>query len=90
MKINPKNFRVQGGERIKLEKWPTLVELAYQSTQRYRELLGKRSGSHLYRNGTRIIKADANRRQELLAIRKRLMQEVPSRNQVESKGSDYD
>lgn len=39
MKINIKNFRVQEGEKIELEKWPTLVKPVYSSKQEYHKLL---------------------------------------------------
>jgi len=39
MKINPKDFRVREGEKVKLKKWPTLVESIYQSKEQYQELL---------------------------------------------------
>jgi PPK2 family polyphosphate:nucleotide phosphotransferase len=39
MKINSKDFRVQEGERVKLEKWPTLVKPVYQSKEEYQKLL---------------------------------------------------
>jgi len=41
MKINPKNFRVHEGERVRLHKWPTRVKPAYRSEQHYQKLLGE-------------------------------------------------
>jgi len=41
MKINLKDFRVQEGEKVKLKKWPTLVQPVYQSKEHYHQLLGK-------------------------------------------------
>jgi PPK2 family polyphosphate:nucleotide phosphotransferase len=39
MKINSMDFRVQEGEKVKLKKWPTLVNPAYESKEQYKELL---------------------------------------------------
>ena len=39
MKIKSKAFRVQEGEKVKLNKWPTLVDPAYKSKGHYKELL---------------------------------------------------
>ena len=39
MKINPKDFRVREGEKVKLKKWPTLVKPVYKSKEQYQELL---------------------------------------------------
>lgn len=39
MKIDHKDFRVTSGEKIKLDKWPTLLEPFYQSKDKYKELL---------------------------------------------------
>jgi len=39
MKINVKDFRVPEGEKVKLEKWPTLVEPVYKSKKKYHKLL---------------------------------------------------
>ncbi|BCB27439.1 polyphosphate--nucleotide phosphotransferase [Sulfurimicrobium lacus] len=39
MKINPKDFRVKEGERVRLKKWPTLVKPVYKSKEQYQELL---------------------------------------------------
>jgi PPK2 family polyphosphate:nucleotide phosphotransferase len=39
MKINPKEFRVQEGEKVDLRKWPTIVKPICKSKKRYQELL---------------------------------------------------
>ena len=39
MKINPKDFRVPGGTKIRLEKWPTDIRPLYESEKQYKELL---------------------------------------------------
>jgi PPK2 family polyphosphate:nucleotide phosphotransferase len=39
MKINVKDFRVPEGAKVKLEKWPTLVEPVYKSKKKYHKLL---------------------------------------------------
>ena len=39
MKIKIKNFRVQEGEKVKLEKWPTEVKKVYSSKKKYHQLL---------------------------------------------------
>ena len=39
MKINPGDFRVREGDRIKLRKWPTSVAPVYKSEQHYQKLL---------------------------------------------------
>jgi PPK2 family polyphosphate:nucleotide phosphotransferase len=39
MKINPRDFRVREGDRIKLRKWPTSVAPVYKSEQHYQKLL---------------------------------------------------
>lgn len=39
MKINIKNFQVQQGDKVKLNKWPTRVEPVYSSKKKYRKLL---------------------------------------------------
>ena len=41
MKMNIKDFRVPAGKKIKLAKWPTLVEPVYQSKKEYKALLEK-------------------------------------------------
>ena len=39
MKIDIKDFRVEQGKKVKLEKWPTLVKPVYESKKAYKELL---------------------------------------------------
>lgn len=39
MKINSKDFRVHPGEKVKLDKWPTLVKPVYQSKEQYKKFL---------------------------------------------------
>jgi PPK2 family polyphosphate:nucleotide phosphotransferase len=39
MKINVKDFQVPEGEKVKLEKWPTLVEPVYKSKKKYHKIL---------------------------------------------------
>ena len=39
MKINPKDFRVQHGKKVKLEKWPTKVNPFFDSKKQYQKLL---------------------------------------------------
>jgi PPK2 family polyphosphate:nucleotide phosphotransferase len=41
MKMNIKDFRVAEGSKVKLDKWPTLVEPVYKSKKEYRKLLKK-------------------------------------------------
>jgi len=41
MKINIKDFQVQQGNKVKLNKWPTRVESVYSSKKKYRKLLKK-------------------------------------------------
>ena len=41
MKINPKDFRVSAGEKVNLEKWPTLVQPFYKSKKQYKKCLHK-------------------------------------------------
>jgi PPK2 family polyphosphate:nucleotide phosphotransferase len=41
MKINIKDFCVQAGKNVKLEKWPTQVQQVYQSKKEYKALLEK-------------------------------------------------
>jgi PPK2 family polyphosphate:nucleotide phosphotransferase len=41
MKFNPDNFRVPQGDKVKLRKWPTMVNPAYKSTEHYQILLGE-------------------------------------------------
>ena len=42
IKLNSKNFRVQEGDVIKLQKWPTKVEPVYRSQEHYKNLLEER------------------------------------------------
>jgi len=44
MKINSKDFRVREGEKVKLKKWPTLVNPFYTSKEHYHQLLGDQVG----------------------------------------------
>ena len=39
MKIKVKDFQVQEGEKVKLEKWPTLVDPVYKSKKKYHKTL---------------------------------------------------
>lgn len=39
MTISPEDFRVQAGDKVKLDKWPTEVKPAYASKKAYRKLL---------------------------------------------------
>ncbi|MCL7421287.1 MAG: polyphosphate kinase 2 family protein [Methylobacter sp.] len=39
MKINIKDFRVPEGEKVNLEKWPTLVDPVYKSKKKYHKIL---------------------------------------------------
>jgi len=39
MKINVKDFRVPEGEKVNLEKWPTLVDPVYKSKKKYHKIL---------------------------------------------------
>jgi PPK2 family polyphosphate:nucleotide phosphotransferase len=41
MKIDSKDFRVKEDEKVKLKKWPTLVEPYYQSKEQYQEILSE-------------------------------------------------
>lgn len=41
MKINIEDFRVAAGKKVKLDKWPTLVEPAYKSKKDYHKKLKK-------------------------------------------------
>lgn len=38
-RLNPRHFRVPPGKKLDLHEWPTLVKPAYDSKERYRELL---------------------------------------------------
>ncbi|MCK9608270.1 MAG: polyphosphate kinase 2 family protein [Methylomonas sp.] len=39
MKITVKDFQVPEGEKVKLDKWPTLVEAVYKSKKKYHKIL---------------------------------------------------
>jgi polyphosphate kinase 2 (PPK2 family) len=39
MKMDPRDFRVPGGEKIKLKKWATDIRPLYKSGKHYKELL---------------------------------------------------
>jgi polyphosphate kinase 2 (PPK2 family) len=39
MNINSKDFRVRADKKVKLKKWPTLVEPYYQLKAQYQEIL---------------------------------------------------
>jgi PPK2 family polyphosphate:nucleotide phosphotransferase len=39
MKINSKNFRVQHGKKVNLEKWPTIVKPFFDSKKHYQKIL---------------------------------------------------
>ena len=41
MKINPKDFRVRPGEKVKLNQWPTRVKPFCKSKKEYQELLAE-------------------------------------------------
>lgn len=41
MKIKSKDFRVQEGKKVSLDKWPTRVEPVYQSNKKYKTILKK-------------------------------------------------
>jgi PPK2 family polyphosphate:nucleotide phosphotransferase len=41
LKIRSQDYRVSEGNRVKLHKWPTKVEPAYQSKEQYQELLAQ-------------------------------------------------
>ena len=41
MKINVKDFRVKEDEKVKLKKWPTVVEPYYQFKEQYQEILSE-------------------------------------------------
>ena len=48
MKIDAKDFRVPAGNKVDLEKWPTLVKPVYKSKKQYAKLLqGTRRGVKL-------------------------------------------
>ena len=41
MKIKSKDFRVREGNEVDLERWPTLVDRAYNSNEQYQDVLGE-------------------------------------------------
>ena len=41
MKIDPEDFRVREGDKVKLKKWPTLVKPVYRSKKDYEKLLAE-------------------------------------------------
>ena len=41
MKVRSTDFRVQQGDRVNLDKWPTAVEPIYESKKQYQKLLKK-------------------------------------------------
>ena len=41
MKIDPKNFRVRSGKKVRLVEWPTLVKPFFESKDEYQELMKK-------------------------------------------------
>jgi PPK2 family polyphosphate:nucleotide phosphotransferase len=41
MKIRSKDFRVREGDKVDLQRWPTIVPPVYRSTKHYQELLGE-------------------------------------------------
>jgi len=41
MKINSKDFCVKPGEKVKLNKWPTVVKPVYKSKDQYKQILGE-------------------------------------------------
>jgi hypothetical protein len=41
MKINSKDFQVKQGAKVKLNKWPTLVEPVYTSKKQYSKMLAE-------------------------------------------------
>jgi PPK2 family polyphosphate:nucleotide phosphotransferase len=44
MKIDPKDFRVQHGKKVKLEKWPTIVKPFFDSKKQYQKSLEEHVG----------------------------------------------
>ncbi len=38
MKINSRKFRVEEGQKVRLDKWPTLVKAMYESKKHYQEM----------------------------------------------------
>ena len=51
MKINPKEFRVREGEKVKLKKWPTRVKPFYESKEHYRQILADHTRKMSERQG---------------------------------------
>ncbi|MDE1813072.1 MAG: polyphosphate kinase 2 family protein [Thaumarchaeota archaeon] len=41
MQINSKDFRVRPGEKVKLNKWPTVVKPVYKSKDQYKQILSE-------------------------------------------------
>jgi PPK2 family polyphosphate:nucleotide phosphotransferase len=41
MKIKSKDFRVREGDKVKLKKWPTLVQPVYRSKEQYQKMLAE-------------------------------------------------
>src|SRR5208337_416062 len=39
VKIDPEDFRVQGGRKVRLHKWATDIRALYKSEKRYKEML---------------------------------------------------
>ena len=64
MKINSKDFRVKEDEKVKLKKWPTLVEPYFQSKEQYQELLTE----HVQKLSTQQSLLYASNRYSLLLI----------------------
>jgi len=44
MKIDPKDFRVQHGKKVNLEKWPTIVKPLFDSKKQYQKSLEEHVG----------------------------------------------
>ena len=44
MKISAEDFRVRGGKKVELEKWPTVVKPVFQSKKEYHKLLAEHVG----------------------------------------------
>src|SRR5258708_9118777 len=64
MKIDPDEFRVRPGEKLKLKKWPTRVKPYYASDEQYR----KRLAEHVERLSSLHTLLYAPNRHALLAI----------------------
>jgi PPK2 family polyphosphate:nucleotide phosphotransferase len=41
MKIDPKDFRVRAGQKVRLKKWPTVVKPFCKTKEQYQQLLGE-------------------------------------------------